>query len=414
MTNPHGGDSGTMKEPELHRRDWILLPFLGLLTIVLIAVSAFSVTNWLNPPAEIGFDNCFVSAGLYGGAPVKPNSVCAERTVESRLLAEYRFNRCGHRAGMECGPKPPGTYRIVMIGSSMAMGLFVPREMTFAALLPARLSSQTGRNIQIYNESTGGEFRGGPFPTPTSPQHFDEILSEDPDMILWVITPADISNMSLDIPGQEPRVATTEATGTSVQGSFAEKIWAAITDGSFSRKSRARWDQTAFSTVLKHFLYGSESRNQYVNAYLKNKKYSGFMEDEPDAKWQRSLELFQACAVELEMQARAAGVPLVAVMVPDRGQAAMISMGDWPAGYDPYKLDNELRATITSHGGTYVDILPDFRTVPNPEQHYFPVDGHPDADGHAMIAGFLAKELTGGAVPALRAAGPQTASAKGD
>jgi hypothetical protein len=294
----------------------------------------------------------------------------------------------------------------------MAMGLFVPREMTFAALLPAKLSGQTGRNIQIYNEGTGGEFRGGPFPTPASPQHFDEVLSERPDMILWVITPADISNMALKIPSQEQSVADT--TKTRVRGNFAQKMWAAMIDGSFFSKLHARWDQTTFSTMLKALLYKNESQDQYVNAYLRNKNFAEFLKTEPNANWQRSLELFQACAVEFETQARAAGVPLVAVMVPDRGQATMISMGDWPAGYDPYKLDHELRATIASHGGTYVDILPDFRTVPDPEQHYFPVDGHPDADGHAMIAAFLAKELTSGAVPALKVANaPPTALAKG-
>jgi hypothetical protein len=90
------------------------------------------------------------------------------------------------------------------------------------------------------------------------------------------------------------------------------------------------------------------------------------------------------------------------VLLPNRAQAAMISMGEWPAGYDPYKLDAELRSIVTSHGGIYIDILPDFRAIPNPEQHYLPVDSHPDAGGHAIIAAMLAKELTGGAVPALK------------
>jgi hypothetical protein len=105
---------------------------------------------------------------------------------------------------------------------------------------------------------------------------------------------------------------------------------------------------------------------------------------------------------EIEARARAAGVPLVVVLVPDRAQAAMISMGEWPAGYDPYKLGEEVRTIVVSHGGTYIDILPDFRNIPNPEQYYLPVDGHPNAEGHAIIAGLLARELTSGAIPELR------------
>jgi hypothetical protein len=82
----------------------------------------------------------------------------------------------------------------------------------------------------------------------------------------------------------------------------------------------------------------------------------------------------------------------------------------WPAGFDPYKLDNELRSMIESHGGTYVDILPDFRNIPNTEQGFFPLDVHPNARGHAIICGLLAREITNGAVPVLRVAAPQKAA----
>jgi len=78
-------------------------------------------------------------------------------------------------------------------------------------------------------------------------------------------------------------------------------------------------------------------------------------------------------------------------------------MGEWPKGYDPFKLDNELRSIIVRHGGSYVDVLPDFVTIPNPHWGFFPIDGHPNAEGHATITRLLANALTDGAVPALRA-----------
>ena len=49
---------------------------------------------------------------------------------------------------------------------------------------------------------------------------------------------------------------------------------------------------------------------------------------------------------EIDGLAKDAGVPLVAVFVPNRAQAAMISRGDWPAGYDPFKLEHEVRDSI--------------------------------------------------------------------
>jgi lysophospholipase L1-like esterase len=67
-------------------------------------------------------------------------------------------------------------------------------------------------------------------------------------------------------------------------------------------------------------------------------------------------------------------------------------------------LDHELRAVVTEIGAVYVDILPDFRDIPNSERYYLAVDGHPNAAGHALLAGMLSKELTSGAIPALSAA----------
>ena len=72
------------------------------------------------------------------------------------------------------------------------------------------------------------------------------------------------------------------------------------------------------------------------------------------------------------------------------------------------KLGEEFKSIAISHGVTYVDILHDFRNIPNPERGYFPVDGHPNASGHATLSLLLAKELTSGAIPALKvAAQPQ-------
>jgi hypothetical protein len=154
--------------------------------------------------------------------------------------------------------------------------------------------------------------------------------------------------------------------------------------------------------MVQHCIYKNQSL--FVNSSLKQEDGGGRLGGEMNAAWLSHLKQFDSYAADIEKQAQTAGVPLVAVLVPDRAQAAMISMGEWPQGYDPYKLDDELRSIITRHGGIYIDILPDYRNIPNPEQGYLPVDGHPNANGHATISKLLAKELTNGAVPALRAA----------
>ena len=412
MTQTGGTGPADVKGPNLQRRDWILLPALSLLTICFMAVSVELLSRWLYPVSQVGFQNCFATNDPTGDAAVKPNSVCWEQIPESNLKVEYRFNRRGHRAGGELSPKPPGTYRIVLIGSSLTQGLFVPREKTFAALLPEELSAETGRKVEVYNEATGGKFRGGPFPTQNSAQHFDEVLAAQPDLILWVVTPSDVMNAAskadADSPGrsalpEDPRSATASVKPRS----FWNKFMASIAQGTFGERLRSHWEETRTSVVLKHLLIASESQDEYINSYLRNGDNASFLKTEPDAKWQMQWHYFDTELAEIAGLANKARVPLVAVFVPNRPQVAMISKGDWPAGYDPFKLEYAVRDSVVSHGGRFIDILPDYRGIPSPERDYFPVDGHPDSAGQANIFRFLVKALTSGVVPELKASTPR-------
>jgi hypothetical protein len=320
------------------------------------------------------------------------------------LPIEYRFNSSGYRADADYAAKPPGTYRIVMAGSSMTMGWGVQREQTFAALLPSELSRLTGRNVELYNNAMMYEVPH------IVALRLDEILASKPNMILWIVTYWDIEYAENAAPVRIKPLDSTAFMGRTrsrLKEVLAEKSLAgALSDlGSIAH---GLLDSTKTKYLLEHFL--NESRSMYVESHLQGPE-AEFLRAEPSAEWESHLRLFDSYAAEIEERARAAGVPMVIALVPWRVQAAMLSMDEFPKGCDPYKLNGELRAIVTRHGGTYLDILPDFLTTPNPEQHYFPVDGHPDASGHAMIADFLARELTRSATLTFEpAARPQASS----
>jgi hypothetical protein len=292
---------------------------------------------------------------------------------------------------MECGPKPPGTYRIVMIGSSVVMGYYVPREKSFAALLPLQLSRETGHKIELYNEGSGWGF------SHSTDLRFNDVLKEDPDLILWILTPMDVKRASLVLPTAD----LDPWSGLSP----AEKVWkrlqADLKGGGLAVNASELFSRTRTALMVRHYLF--ENRSQYVKSYLASGDSGvGYLKQDLSPEWETHLRQFDSDAAVIEGRARAEGIPFVAAFIPDRVQAAMISMGQWPKGEDPYKLDNELRAIITCHGGIYLDIAPDFRNIPDPEQGYLTVDGHPNTEGHAIIAGLLARELTSGAIPELR------------
>jgi hypothetical protein len=311
---------------------------------------------------------------------------------------------------MACGPKLPGTYRIVLIGSSVALGQGVAIEKSLATLLPNELSRLAGHKVELYNEAMAFGF-----PRSTA-LHFKDALAAQPDLILWVLTPLDVKLAGFVYAENKfKRIEHASSSGRGLMDLLKNSIKDTI-------REHMGNPLTATVTALRLFLYDLESQNQYIQSYLMIPNGGeGFWDSGPAAlraelnpEWEAHLREFEGYAADVEGRARSAGVPFVAVLVPNRAQAAMISMGEWPVGFDPYRLNRELRSIITSYGGTYIDILRDFRDIPNPERYYNPMNVHPDAGGHAIIADFLAKELSGGIVSELKAAvQPQATSGTG-
>jgi hypothetical protein len=401
MAHSNAGNPANLKEEKLPRRDWILLPLICLLTLFFAAVSAESIANRVFNSSETSLNSCLVLNDASTGVRGIPNSVCWEKIPEGQWT-EYRFDKCGYREGIECGPKPPGTYRIVMVGSSFALGENVPVEKAFATLLPAELSRQTGRRVELYNEGMGYGFARN------TALRFNDVLAAQPDMVLWALTPMDIGQGT----ATRAEIAAKKANRASW---ILSRVKDAYATNSIFAVMRAHVADTVIGVLLQHCFFERESQAQYVRSYLTGpERDSGFLKAETSPVWKLLLANFEIQAADIEGRTRSAGVPFVAVLVPNRAQAAMISLGEDPVGYDPYKLDDELRSIIERHGGAYIDILPDFRSLHNPEQGYYPVDGHLNANGHATISRLLAKALAGGAIPALKAAPlPQDAANQG-
>jgi hypothetical protein len=407
-------DAGTLdngKEAKLPPRDWILLPLISLLTIGLLAGATEMIARRMFSRSTTSLYNCLVLNDPSTGTRGIPGSVCWEKIEEAQPV-EYRFNSSGYRAGIEFGPKSADTYRIVMVGSSFAMGYRVDSEKTFGALLPAELSQKTGRKTELYNEAMAGS--GG---SPRSVSlRFNDALAAKPDMILWILTFWDISHVTTIMP--DDGMPVDRRPGGTIRRLVKEALAKKPPSEAMRALSdvpldvlRVRWEATRSCFMLRHFL--NEGQSQYLRSYLMQPDSSiGFLREEPSAEWQSWLRESDSYAMELAARAKTAGVPLVAVLLPDRGQAAMISMDQWPNGVDPYKLDDELRAIVEKHGGIYIDILPGFRTIPNPERYYFPVDGHPTAEGHKKISDLLATALAGVVPSSSVATQPPAATAR--
>src|ERR1039458_5599348 len=141
MTQSSVRDCGHEKEARLPRWDWFLLPMISLLTMALLAGSTELIARGMFTYTKTEAEDCMVLNDPSTGTRGIPGCEVWEKKGENQPV-EYRFNRSGYRAEENFGPKSPGTYRIVMVGSSYAFGMRVEMREALAALLPAELSQE--------------------------------------------------------------------------------------------------------------------------------------------------------------------------------------------------------------------------------------------------------------------------------
>ena len=373
-------------------RPTIVLPLIALLTLVLIGVPTEIVARLLFSETPIGARSCLILNDSSTGVRGVPNSQCTERTYESEWV-QYKFNSCGHRAAMECGHKRPGTFRIVMVGSSIAHGYTVPFDKSFGALLPQLLSKETGRDIELYNQ-------GMPWGTPRGVYlRFNEALAEQPDLLLWTVTPWDIFYVDLTVPETHAAAAPKTAVGSSTWDRLMARVFRN------PDLSRLSWVSSRAVFMLQHILYKSDSI--YLSHSLSTTdEYASSLKDKPGKEWQNKLDKFGNYVAEMTARAKAADVPFVFTALPRHAQVVMIARGVAPPGVNPYSFGDQIKAVVEQNGGTYIDTLQQFRNVPDVNRAFYPVDQHMTVLGHQLIAQMIATGLTQGANPVIAPAQP--------
>ena len=384
-------------EPKLPRRDWVLLPLIALLTVVVLVASVeCSVRKFFDEPSQ-SITTCLTPNEARTSFLGISGCRAQERDRESGSI-EYRFDSHGYRNDQDLKPKQPGVFRIVMTGSSFALAYRVNNADSLASLVPFELSQKTGREVELYNEGMWDGF------SHVTALRFNDVLSAHPDMVLWMITQHDVmeAGKKLSVSANAPDLRKLGAKvrdkieRNSGAMSFLDLVSAFASE--IAGKSK-----TAYA--VQFVLYRSQT--EFLKGYLAGfDQENGFLKSQQSQFWQKQLAQVATDAADMEFRSRQAGIPFVAVYVPNRAQAIMVNAGEWPKGYNPYKLDEQLRTIITSHGGIFLDILPGVHGAPDTGEDFLPVDGHPNALGDALFARLIAQQLTSGAIPDL-AAGKQ-------
>ena len=383
---------------EVRRRDWIILPLVAAATLVIVCAAFEATARAVFPPLQAGLPSCIVRNNNPQGARQAKNSMCWERLAEERSSADYKFNDCGDRTEIACGAKTSDRYRIVLTGSSVAVGRYLPSSQSLTVLLNRDLSEGVHKPIEVYNQSSMQGFLD------SVALRDPEFLHNQPDMLLWVVTPHDLEEPSFVEPANDSTVESGSREPSALKRAIS-RIQKNIEQGTMLSDFQTRFDKTDSSLLLRHLLYRSPSL--YVKSFLmRSDSDTGFLRKSFTPLWQERVQHFDSELQKNQAWTSAAKVKLAVVFIPSRPQAEMLSDGDWPHGFDPRELNDELKQRVNRAGALYIDILPQFQTEATAGRLYFPVDGHPNEEGSAFIAQAIAQSLKDGRVASLTANSP--------
>lgn len=268
------------------------------------------------------------------------------------------FNSLGLRDA-ERSPQPaPGTIRILALGDSVAFGMGVPQEQTYARQAEILLSEASGAPVEVLNMGMPG------YNTLHQLAQLREFgLALAPNIVVLGFLYNDV----------EPSSAQR---GTLVSqkedASLARRVKSRINASVLWLKKNSlffAWLTPRLGTALrplglKGFGQVGEVKDQYVDA---------------NPQWRR----VRAALLEMKRLAEAQRIEFVVMIVP-----AMAKFSD--AAYPIKEYHQAVAAFCHAHAIKCLDLLPAFWGLDGTRFWISATDGHPNAHGHRIIAEALA------------------------
>lgn len=346
----------------LPRRDLFLLPLISLSTILLMIVAAELISRKVWP--EKMKDECFrVDPQL--GNRFTPHCSSMRKIAEGPWV-RYEYNECGYRGTVSCGPKPQGTLRIVLMGTSAAFGLDIPYDQHFAIRAVPELTRVLGHPVEFQN--LGGIGRDWS----KSQMTLDEMLSLNPDAIFYIVMPFDLIRMDR-LEGEQPPGAGPVSPAKLNVGTWI--------------KVRHLLANSRVVYMTQHFLLADES---FLLHALQDYADPLDVSRQPTPPLgQKRFALFDMIAGKLAARAREAHVPCFMIAIPNRAETALIAWNAQIPHMDPYIFPQRMQAIAEEHGMAYIDLVPYLKNTPHAEELYYRVNGHPTGSFHELLTRIL-------------------------
>ena len=315
-------------------------------------------------------------AGPHG----RPNCTTTLKVAEAPAPVEHRFNRCGYRSEADCGPKPAGTIRLVVLGSSIAEGYMIPYSDMFASQMTDELAHSCARPVEFQDLAAEA------CPPIYAYRHLPEALRLQPDAVVLVVNPWDVEQ---DVDGRllalrdSPEPISRSLTPV-VHLSPVQKLQA------WSHESRAL-------AMAQHFML--QNPETFLRLYLgAGGDHTAFVRVPFSPAWERRFLVLDVILSEMSQRLRAAGVAFLVVGVPERAQTVMLSAPGLPPGVDPFAFTRRVGEIARSHQILYLDGLKVLAHTLRPASAhstdlFYIIDGHPTGAAHRILGRTAGGEL---------------------
>jgi hypothetical protein len=364
---------------KLPRRDFFILPLLSIMTIAFLWGAAEVIARLTF--RESGIESC----GLPGALPgrMKPNCISLRKAAEGPEV-EMSYNDCGYRTKESCGTRPEGVLRIALLGASTTAGYKVPFEETFGQRVSATLTRDCGRPVEVQNLGIAG------YELVDSYMRTDEALALKPDLVMFVLGSYDIEAISdpIRLANRDHPERLRRQPGTiDVPSVRPNPLLKTLVD--FTVNSRA-------IVMAQHYLYSD--RDSYVKLFMLYGDKADYVRLPLSPLWEKRLSLADMLIGGMARKVHAAGLPFFVVFAPSQLEVALLTAHTQPAAVDADAIGHRLAQTAARNASAFLDTLDDFRAAKVPAEIFYPVDGHLNGKGHAILANAIIRGLTGGAV----------------
>lgn len=336
------------------------LRFVLLLLSVAFTLSAFELLLRVVPFGSRASDR----RGLHEARPDRPWLYGMRPGVEGTLPISgdvvYRVNADGFRDALYLRPKPENTFRVLVLGDSVAFGYGVEESATFAKVMERELAAMaTGRRLEVLNLGVSGYN-----PYTQAALLRDVGLAYEPDLVLVQFCINDLNDPTLHFD-----VQTRLRLGSIPDAAYPDP---SARRGRPSEPGAAqRWCRASRLCSLADdwlLAMGSQTPDEAAKRAAAVPVEGG---EGPEWAW------LEALYVEMAEISRSAGAHFAVLAFPYSAQLE---------GSGVHPVQGRLEATGLRHGWVTVDPLERFRAARRAGTPLFLDWWHPTVAGHRLAA----------------------------